>query len=139
MQSAADVLPFPVAGEAQYPEETRLRYRYLDLRRDKIHRNMLLRAGVIASLRRRMIDAGFTEFQTPILTASSPEGARDFLVPSRTHPRHLLRPPARRRSNSSNSPWSPASTATFRLRPASAMRQGGLTAHPASSTNSISK
>ena len=86
VQSAADMLPFPIAGDSQYPEETRLRYRYLDLRRDKIHRNMMLRAGVIASLRRRMIEAGFTEFQTPILTASSPEGARDFLVPSRTHP-----------------------------------------------------
>ncbi len=68
------------------PEELRLRYRYLDLRRDKMHRNMMLRAGVIAYLRRQMIAAGFTEFQTPILTASSPEGARDFLVPSRVHP-----------------------------------------------------
>ena len=86
VQSAAEVLPFQVAGDQSPPEEQRLRYRYLDLRRDKIHRNMMLRAGVIASLRRRMIEAGFTEFQTPILTASSPEGARDFLVPSRTHP-----------------------------------------------------
>ncbi len=86
VQSAADVLPFQVAGDQQYPEELRLRYRYLDLRREKTHRNMMLRAGVIASLRRRMIEAGFTEFQTPILTASSPEGARDFLVPSRIHP-----------------------------------------------------
>ena len=86
LQSAAAVLPFPVAGDAAAPEEMRLRYRYLDLRRDKIHRNMMLRAGVIAYLRRQMIAAGFTEFQTPILTASSPEGARDFLVPSRVHP-----------------------------------------------------
>ena len=86
LQSAAAVLPFPVAGEATTSEELRLRYRYLDLRRDKLHRNMMLRAGVIASLRRRMIEAGFTEFHTPILTASSPEGARDFLVPSRNHP-----------------------------------------------------
>ena len=86
VQSAAAVLPFPVAGDAVAPEEMRLRYRYLDLRRDKIHRNMILRAGVIAYLRRQMIAAGFTEFQTPILTASSPEGARDFLVPSRVHP-----------------------------------------------------
>ena len=85
VQSAAAVLPFPVAGEAATSEELRLRYRYLDLRRDKVHRNMLLRAGVIAYLRRQMIAAGFTEFQTPILTASSPEGARDFLVPSRVH------------------------------------------------------
>ena len=86
LQSAAAVLPFPVAGRGDaVPEEMRLRYRYLDLRRDKIHRNMMLRAGVIAYLRRQMIAAGFTEFQTPILTASSPEGARDFLVPSRVH------------------------------------------------------
>ena len=86
LQSPAAVLPFPVAGEAATSEELRLRYRYLDLRREKIHRNMMLRAWVIAYLRRSMIEAGFTEFQTPILTASSPEGARDFLVPSRIHP-----------------------------------------------------
>jgi aspartyl-tRNA synthetase len=86
VQSAAEVLPIQVAGEERYPEELRLKYRFLDLRRDKLHRNMILRAQVIASIRRRMIDAGFTEFQTPILTASSPEGARDFLVPSRVHP-----------------------------------------------------
>lgn len=85
LQSPAAVLPFPVAGNVQTSEELRLRYRYLDLRRDKIHRNMMLRANVIAYLRRQMIAAGFTEFQTPILTASSPEGARDFLVPSRVH------------------------------------------------------
>lgn len=86
VQSTADVLPIQVAGDQQYPDELRLRYRYLDLRREKVHRNMILRAGVIASLRRRMVEQGFTEFQTPILTASSPEGARDFLVPSRNHP-----------------------------------------------------
>jgi aspartyl-tRNA synthetase len=86
VQSAADVLPMQVAGEEKYPEDLRLRYRFIDLRREKLHRNMVLRAGVIASIRRRMIEAGFTEFQTPILTASSPEGARDFLVPSRLHP-----------------------------------------------------
>ncbi len=86
VQSAADVLPLQVAGEERYPDELRLKYRYLDLRRDKVHCNMLLRAHVIASIRARMIEAGFTEFQTPILTASSPEGARDFLVPSRLHP-----------------------------------------------------
>ena len=86
IQSAADVLPLQVAGEAQYPEDLRLRYRYLDLRREKVHRNILLRSQVIGSLRRRMIDQGFVEFQTPILTASSPEGARDFLVPARLHP-----------------------------------------------------
>ena len=86
VQSAANELPLPVAGEAEYPEDIRLKYRYLDLRRERLHKNILLRSGVIASLRRRMIEQGFTEFQTPILTASSPEGARDFLVPSRVHP-----------------------------------------------------
>ncbi|HRE43448.1 MAG TPA: aspartate--tRNA ligase [Terricaulis sp.] len=83
---AAEELPLPVFGEPDYPEDIRLKYRFLDLRRDKLHRSILLRSQVIASLRRRMIDQGFTEFQTPILTASSPEGARDFLVPSRIHP-----------------------------------------------------
>ncbi|MGI4877302.1 MAG: aspartate--tRNA ligase [Janthinobacterium lividum] len=86
VQSAASELPLPVAGEADYPEEIRLKYRYLDLRRERLHRNIMLRSNVIASLRQRMIAQGFTEFQTPILTASSPEGARDFLVPSRVHP-----------------------------------------------------
>jgi aspartyl-tRNA synthetase len=86
VQSAAAELPMPVAGEADYPEEIRLKYRYLDLRREQVHANIMLRAAVIASIRRRMIDQGFTEFQTPILTASSPEGARDYLVPSRVHP-----------------------------------------------------
>ena len=86
VQSAATDLPMPVAGDAEYPEDIRLKYRFLDLRRERLHANMMLRSGVIASLRRRMIDKGFTEFQTPILTASSPEGARDYLVPSRVHP-----------------------------------------------------
>jgi aspartyl-tRNA synthetase len=86
VQSAAEELPMPVAGEADYPEDIRLRYRYLDLRRESMHRNILLRSAVISSIRQRMIDQGFTEFQTPILTASSPEGARDYLVPSRVHP-----------------------------------------------------
>ena len=86
VQSAAEILPMQVAGDERFPEEIRLKYRFIDLRRDKLHRNMLLRAQVIASIRRRMIESGFTEFQTPILTASSPEGARDFLVPSRLHP-----------------------------------------------------
>jgi len=83
---AAEELPLPVFGEPDYPEEIRLKYRFLDLRREKLHKSILLRSQVISSLRRRMIDQGFTEFQTPILTASSPEGARDFLVPSRLHP-----------------------------------------------------
>ncbi len=86
VQSAAAELPMPVAGEADYPEDIRLRYRFLDLRRERLHNNIVLRSNVISSLRRRMIDQGFTEFQTPILTASSPEGARDYLVPSRVHP-----------------------------------------------------
>jgi aspartyl-tRNA synthetase len=86
VQSSADVLPMQVAGDEKFPEETRLKYRFVDLRREKLHKNIMLRAGVIASIRRRMIAAGFTEFQTPILTASSPEGARDFLVPARLHP-----------------------------------------------------
>ncbi len=86
VQSMADMLPLQVHGDQEYPEETRLRYRFLDLRREKMHRNIMLRSAIIASIRRRMIEQGFTEFQTPILTASSPEGARDFLVPSRLHP-----------------------------------------------------
>jgi aspartyl-tRNA synthetase len=86
VQSAADVLPFQVAGDQTYPEDLRLRYRFLDLRREKLQRNMILRAQIIDSIRRRMIEGGFNEFQTPILTVSSPEGARDFLVPARLHP-----------------------------------------------------
>ena len=86
VQSSAAELPMPVAGEQDYPEDIRLKYRYLDLRRDRLHANIMLRSKVISSIRRRMIDQGFTEFQTPILTASSPEGARDYLVPSRVHP-----------------------------------------------------
>lgn len=86
VQSQAQELPMPVAGEQEYPEDIRLRYRFLDLRREKLHANIMLRSSVIASIRRRMVEQGFTEFQTPILTASSPEGARDYLVPSRVHP-----------------------------------------------------
>jgi aspartyl-tRNA synthetase len=84
--SEAAELPLPVFGEPDYPEDIRLAHRYLDLRRETLHRNIVLRSRVIDSIRRRMVDQGFTEFQTPILTASSPEGARDFLVPSRLHP-----------------------------------------------------
>ncbi|WP_417627397.1 aspartate--tRNA ligase [Pararhodobacter aggregans] len=82
----AGELPLPVFGEPDYPEETRLTYRFLDLRRDTLHKNMMLRSNVVRSIRNRMWNAGFNEFQTPIITASSPEGARDFLVPSRLHP-----------------------------------------------------
>ena len=84
--SEAAELPLPVFGEPDYPEELRLKHRYLDLRRETIHRNIVLRSKVITSIRQRMIDQGFLEYQTPILTASSPEGARDYLVPSRVHP-----------------------------------------------------
>src|SRR6516225_2850297 len=85
-QSEAEPLPFPVNTEAEYPEDMRLAYRFLDLRREGMHANIVLRSNVIASIRRRMVEQGFAEFQTPILTASSPEGARDYLVPSRLHP-----------------------------------------------------
>ena len=84
--SEAKELPLPVFGEPEYPEDTRLRYRFLDLRRETLHANIMKRQDIIWSLRQRMRDAGFFEFQTPILTASSPEGARDYLVPSRVHP-----------------------------------------------------
>ena len=83
---ASKELPLMVFGDQEYPEETRLRYRYLDLRREAMQRNMTLRSDVVSSMRKRMWDKGFREFQTPIITASSPEGARDFLVPSRLHP-----------------------------------------------------
>ncbi len=84
--SEAKELPLPVFGEPDYPEETRLKYRFLDLRRESLHNNIMKRQAIIWSLRHRMREAGFFEFQTPILTASSPEGARDYLVPSRVHP-----------------------------------------------------
>ncbi|WP_204112919.1 aspartate--tRNA ligase [Shimia biformata] len=83
---AADELPLMVFGDQEYPEETRLKYRFLDLRREQMQENMKLRSDVVASMRKRMWDQGFREYQTPIITASSPEGARDFLVPSRLHP-----------------------------------------------------
>jgi len=83
--SAAE-LPLIVFGDQEYPEETRLKYRYLDLRREKMQRNMMMRSDVVSSIRKRMWDQNFREYQTPIITASSPEGARDFLVPSRLHP-----------------------------------------------------
>jgi aspartyl-tRNA synthetase len=86
IESVAEPLPFQVDGVEEGPEEARLRYRFLDLRRERLHRNIVMRSRVIAALRRRMIAHGFTEFQTPILTSSSPEGARDYLVPSRVHP-----------------------------------------------------
>ncbi|MEJ0025430.1 MAG: aspartate--tRNA ligase [Rhizomicrobium sp.] len=89
VQATAPELPVPVFGDLDYPEETRLKYRFLDLRRERLHKNIVLRSKIIQSLRTRMIGQGFTEYQTPILTASSPEGARDFLVPSRRYPGHF--------------------------------------------------
>lgn len=89
VQSEADLLPMNVNTDTSFPEELRLKYRFLDLRREKIHNNIILRSKVISSIRRRMNELGFMEFQTPILTASSPEGARDFLIPSRLHPGHF--------------------------------------------------
>ncbi|PZP86926.1 MAG: aspartate--tRNA ligase [Azospirillum brasilense] len=86
IESAAQTLPMQVNSDAEFPEATRLTYRFLDLRREKLHNNIVLRSKIISSLRRRMTDQGFLEYQTPILTASSPEGARDYLVPSRVHP-----------------------------------------------------
>src|SRR5438034_6981013 len=82
----AGELPLPVFGEQEYPEDIRLKYRFLDLRREKLHQNIMTRGAIVDSMRKRMKEQGFFEFQTPILTASSPEGARDFLVPSRIHP-----------------------------------------------------
>src|SRR5271156_4127174 len=82
----AGELPMPVFGEQEYPEDIRLKYRFLDLRREKLHQNIMTRGAIVDSMRKRMKEQGFFEFQTPILTASSPEGARDFLVPSRIHP-----------------------------------------------------
>jgi aspartyl-tRNA synthetase len=86
LQSAADVIPFQVAEDDGAGEDVRLKYRYLDLRREGMHKRIRLRNGVVSSMRQRMVGEGFQEFQTPILTASSPEGARDYLVPSRLHP-----------------------------------------------------
>jgi aspartyl-tRNA synthetase len=86
VRSEAEPLPFPVNTEAEYPEDMRLAYRFLDLRRERMHANIMLRSNVITSIRRRMIEQGFAEFQTPILTSDSPEGARPYLVPSRLHP-----------------------------------------------------
>ncbi len=86
VQATAEPLPLEVNSDSDYGEEIRLKYRFLDLRREKVHKNIMLRGAVISSIRRRMTDSGFMEFQTPILTSTSPEGARDFLVPSRLHP-----------------------------------------------------
>ena len=89
VQAVADMLPLQVNADTDFPEETRLTYRFLDLRREKLHKNIVLRSKIISSIRKRMVEQGFLEYQTPILTSSSPEGARDFLVPSRMHPGHF--------------------------------------------------
>ena len=89
IESSADILPIQVNTDKEFPEHTRLKYRFLDLRREQLHKNIILRSQVISEIRNKLTSAGFNEFQTPILTASSPEGARDFLVPSRTHPGHF--------------------------------------------------
>ena len=102
---ACDALPLHVAGAHDSAEELRLRHRYLDLRRERPHRNIVLRSQVIASLRRRMIERGFLELQTPILTASSPEGARDYLVPSRVHRGMFYALPPSRFATSCVMPW----------------------------------
>jgi aspartyl-tRNA synthetase len=99
---AARELPLPVFGEPDYPEDIRLTYRFLDLRRETLHANIMTRTEVIASMRRRMEGSGFAEFQTPILTASSPEGARDFLVPSRAFIRASSTRCRRHRSSTSS-------------------------------------
>ena len=84
--SSANELPMPVFGDQEYPEDIRLKYRFLDIRRDELHKNLILRSEVISLIRNLMTESGFLEMQTPILTSSSPEGARDYLVPSRIHP-----------------------------------------------------
>ena len=84
--SMSEELPMPVFGDQEYPEDIRLKYRFLDIRREELHNNLILRSSVISYIREQMTDSGFLEMQTPILTASSPEGARDYLVPSRLHP-----------------------------------------------------
>ena len=135
---AAAELPMPVFGEQEYPEDIRLKYRFLDLRREHLHNNIMLRGQIIDSLRRRMKESGFFEFQTPILTASSPEGARDYLVPSRIHRESSMRCP-RRRSSSNSLSWWRASTAISRSRPASATRTRAPIVPPVNSTSSISR
>jgi aspartyl-tRNA synthetase len=132
--SQTDVLPIQVYGDNDYPEDLRLKYRYLDLRREEMRNNILLRSKVISSIRNRMVESGFVEFQTPILTASSPEGARDFLVPSRLHPGRFSRRPHR---SSSSLSWCPASTVISKSRRVFVMKTAVPTAHPASSINSI--
>ena len=129
----------PVFGEQDYPEETRLTYRFLDLRREKLHQNIMKRGAIIDSLRRRMKESGFFEFQTPILTASSPEGARDFLVPVAPASGQVLRAAAGAAAVQAAHHDRRGSTATSRSRPASATRTRAPTVCRASSTSSTSR
>ena len=124
----SDELPLPVFGDQEYPEETRLRYRFLDLRREKLQKNMLLRSNIISSIRKRMWGMNFHEFQTPIITASSPEGARDFLVPSRLHKGRFYALP-QDHSSSSNLSWFQVLISIFKLLHALEMKTLGLIAH----------
>jgi aspartyl-tRNA synthetase len=134
----AEQLPFPVNAAAETPEELRLRYRFLDLRHDRLHRNIALRSRVIASIRRRMTDQGFMEIQTPILTSSSPEGARDYLVPSRLYPGSFYALP-QAPQQFKQLLWWPASTGTSRSRRAFATRTAAPIARRVSSTSSTSR
>ena len=134
VESAADTLPLQVAGDVDFPEDLRLRYRFLDLRREHVHTNIILRNSVISSIRRRMTDAGFLEFQTPILTASSPEGARDYLVPSRIHPGKFTPYPKPHRFLNSSS-WCQVLISIFKSRRVFGTRMHGLTGRPVSFTN----
>ena len=133
--SEAPELPMPVFGEPEYPEDTRLKYRFLDLRRESLHTNIMRRVAVVTKMRELMRGAGFTEFHTPILTASSPEGARDFLVPSRLHPGNFYALP-QAPQQFKQLIMVAASTAISRSRHASATRTRAPTGCPASSTSS---
>lgn len=136
--SRAEELPLPVAGEQEYPEDVRLRYRFLDLRRETLHANIMTRTAVIRETRRAMEDIGFNEFSTPILTASSPEGARDFLVPSRIHPGKFFALPQAPQQYKQLLMVA-GFDRYFQIAPASATRIRALTACRANSTSSTSK
>ena len=138
VQNAAETLPLPVHGEHDYGEEVRLRYRFLDLRRERMHQNMVRRSAIVASIRRHMVDQGFMECHTPILTASSPEGARDFLVPSRLHPGTFYALP-QAPQQFKQLVMASGFDRYFQIAPASATRTRAPTARPASSTSSISR
>ena len=133
------MLPLQVNSDEDSGEDIRLRYRYLDLRREKVARNIMLRSDVISSIRRRMIEGGFTEFQTPILTASSPEGARDYLVPSVCIPGKFYALPQAPQQFKQLLMVAGLRQVLSRSRRVSAMKTPGRTARPASSISSISR